>query len=318
MKAAVRSKYGSSDVLSIKEVPAPTPKNNELLIRVYATTVNRSDCHVLTGKPFPMRLFTGLFKPRSAITGSDFAGQIKQVGKDVKNFHVGDQVMGFGGGFGCAAHAQFIVIPEAKRIVTMPDNLSYDQAAACLEGAYYAASIINGLKPKAGQKALVYGATGAIGSSYVQFLKFCGVYVTAVCKGENAGLIKSLGADKVIDYLTNDFTKDSEKYDFVFDAVGKTTFFRCKPILKDKGLYTSSGGVENIFLLFITPIFGGKRVVFHIPKDFKRELNFIKELILKGKFRPVIDRKYPLENIAEAYDYVASEQKIGNVVITVD
>ncbi len=319
MKAAVRSKYGLPGDLSIKELDIPTPKDDEVLIRVHATTVNRSDCHVLSGRPFFMRFFTGLFKPRSSIIGTDFAGEIAAVGSRVQSFKAGDKIMGFGGVFGCGSHAQYFTLPETKAvkaIVTMPDNITYDQAAACLEGAFYAASGINELKLKAGQKALVYGATGAIGSSYVQFLRNEGVYITAVCSSENAELIRSLGADKVIDYKREDFTKDNERYDFVFDAIGKSSFVKCKRLLKKKGIYTSSNGLINILWVFITPLFGGKKVVFSPPKSITEGLNFIKSLIEKGSFKPVIDRKYPLDKITEAYKYVATGQKIGNVIIT--
>lgn len=321
MKAAVRTKYGLPGDLSIKELDIPTPADNEVLIRVYATTVNRSDCHVLSGKPWFMHLFTGLFKPRASIIGSDFAGQVEAVGSTVQAFKNGDKVMGFGGVFGCGSHAQYFVLPEMKAIeymVLMPGNLDYEHAAACLEGTFYAASGINQLKPKAGQKALVYGATGAIGSAYVQFFKYYGVYVTAVCAGENAELVRSLGADKVIDYKTQDFAKDNEQYDYVFDAVGKTNFFKCKPLLNKKGMFSSSAGLGNVFLTLVTPLFGGKKVLFRAPKDISGELNFIKGLVEKGKFKPLIDRKYPLEKIAEAFTYVASGQKIGNVIITMD
>lgn len=318
MKAAVYTKYGIPGDLSIKELDIPTPTGNEVLIRVHATTVNRSDCHVLSGKPFFMRLFTGLFKPRKSIIGTDFAGQIEAVGPDVKSFKAGDKIMGFGGVFGCGAHAQYFTIPETKGIVFMPANLTYDQAAACLEGAYYAVAEFIILKPKPGQNAMVYGATGAIGSSYVQFLKHNGVSVTAVCSKENNELVRSLGADKVIDYKTEDFTKDNEKYDYVFDAVGKCSFFQCKHLLKKKGIFSSSNGLINILWAMITPVLGGKKVFFSAPKDIKGGLSFIKELIEKGSFKPVIDRKYPIDQIAEAYKYVATGQKIGNVVITMD
>ena len=321
MKAAFRSKYGSAEVLSIKEIETPTPTDNDVLIKVYAATINRSDCHVITGKPFVMRLFTGLFKPKLSITGSDFAGQIAAIGKNVTSFKVGDRVMGFGGGlFGIESHAQYFLLPEAKAIkviVSMPVKLTYEEAAACLEGAFYAVSGVT-LNPKAGQKALVYGATGAIGSSHVQFLKYYGVYVTAVCRGEHSALVKSLGADKVIDYTKEDFTKDDGQYDFVIDAVGKSSFFKCKRLLKKNGIYTSSGGAENLILVLITPLLGGKKVVFKPPKNIKWGLSFIKELIEKGSFRPVIDRTYPLDKIAEAFTYVASGQKVGNVIITMD
>jgi NADPH:quinone reductase-like Zn-dependent oxidoreductase len=321
MKAAVRSKYGLPGDLTIKELDIPTPKDGEVLIRVYATTVNRTDCHVLSGRPLFMRLFTGLFKPRSSIIGSDFVGEIAAVGSSVQSFKAGDKIMGFGGVFGCGSHAQYFILPETKAtkaIILMPGNITYDQAAACLEGAFYAASGINQLKLKAGQKALVYGAMGAIGSSYVQFLKNYGVYITAVCSSENTELVRSLGADKVIDYRTDDFTKDSEQYDFVFDAVGKSSFVKCKKLLKKNGIYTSSNGLINILWLFITPLFGGKKVVFSPPKSIKAGLNFIKDLVENGRFRPVIDRKYPIDKIAEAFTYVATGQKIGNVIITMD
>ena len=321
MKAAVRTKYGLPGDLSIKELDIPIPKDDEVLIRVHAATVNRSDCHVLSGKPFFMRLLTGLFKPKASIIGSDFAGEIESVGSTVHSFKPGDKIMGFGGAIGCGSHAQYFTLPERKALkmmITMPPNLTFDQAAACLEGAFYAAAQVNPLNPKPGQKALVYGATGAIGSSYVQFLKYYGVYVTAVCRGENNDLVRSLGADKVVDYTKEDFTKDSERYDFIFDAVGKISFFKCKRLLKKKGGYTSSGGWENIFLLMITPLLGGKKVFFSFAVKIPTELNFIKELIMKGKFTPVIDRKYPIDKIAEAYVYVASGQKIGNVIITMD
>jgi len=321
MKATVRSKYGPPEVLSIQELEIPTPKDNELLIRVYATTANRSDYHVLTGRPFIMRLFTGLFKPKSAIIGTDFAGQIEAVGSTVTSFKIGDKVMGFGGVFGCGSHAQYFTLPESKAIkvmVLIPDNVTYDQAAACLEGAFYAASGLNWLNPKAGQKALVYGATGAIGSSHVQYLKYYGVYTTAVCGGENRELVKSLGADKVIDYKTEDFTKDTERYDYVFDAVGKSSFAKCKRLLKKNGIFLPANGLENIFLAPITWLLGGKKVAFIPPKNITGNLNFIIGLVEKGSFRPVIDRKYPLDKIAEAFTYVATGQKIGNVVITMD
>jgi len=321
MKAAVRTKFGLPGDLAIKELPIPTPADNEVLIRVYASTVNRSDCHVLSGKPFYMRLFVGLFKPKSSIIGSDFTGQIEAVGSAVKTFKPGDKIMGFGNVFGCGSHAQFFKLTETKAIesmVLMPDNLDYVQAAACLEGAFYAASSINQLKPTAGQKVMIYGATGAIGSAYVQLFKYYGLYVTAVCGRENFALVKSLGADKLIDYKTEDFTKDKEQYDYVFDGVGKTSFFQCKPLLKKKGLYSTSGGMGQFFLLMVNPLLGGKKIYFRPPKDIAGELNFIKGLVEKGKFKPVIDREYSLEKIAEAYIYVASGQKIGNVIITMN
>ena len=315
MKAAVRTKYGDGNVLSIREIAKPTPADNEVLIRVYAASVNRSDYHVLTGKPFPMRLFTGLFKPKLAVTGCDFAGRVEATGTSVTLFKVGDKVMGFGGGLGSGTHAQYITFNETKRIVVMPGNITYEQAAACLEGTYYAAIGINQIKPTAGQKALIIGATGAIGAAYVQFFKYYDVYVTAVCGGENSERVIAWGADKIIDYKTQDFTKDDEQYDFVIDAVGKSTFAKCKPLLNKNGMYAPSGGPENILWAIVTPLLGGKKVLF--PKDDKGNMHFIKELVEKEKFKPVVDRIYPLQKISEAFTYVASGQKIGNVIITI-
>jgi len=318
MKAAFRSEYVPPGVLSIQEIDKPTPTGNEVLIRVYAASANRTDYHVLTGKPNFMRLFTGLSKPRLTITGSDFAGQVEAIGPAVKIFKVGDKVMGFGGVFGIGSHTEYITFPEAKGIVLMPHNITYEQAAACLEGTYYSAAGINYLKPMAGQKALVYGASGAIGSADVQFLKYYGLYVTAVCGGENSELLRSLGADKVIDYKTQDFTKDEERYDYIFDTVAKTGFLKCKPLLTRNGIFSSSGGFEYMAWALITKFSGGKKVLFIAPKDIKGNLGFIKKLIEEGSFRPLIDRTYPLEKIAEAFTYVGTGQKIGNVIITMD
>ena len=312
MKAAVRTKYGSPDVLNIMEVEEPTPYDNEVLIRVHATTVNRTDLGILLGEPFILRFFYGLFKPKSSITGVDFAGKIEAVGKNVLSFKVGDRVWGFKGG----THAQYITIAEDKSITTIPHKISFEQAAASAEGAHYAYNSLRKVNLKSGQKVLVNGATGAIGSALVQFLKYFGANITAVCDKKNIELVKGLGADKVIDYTKEDFTKEDEKYNFVFDAVGKSSFAKCKPLLQPGGVYTSTDGFENIFLSFITSIKGGKKVIFKLPTDTKKSILFISDLLEKEKFKPVIDRKYPLENIAEAYHYVATGTKTGNVIIT--
>ncbi len=318
MKAAFRTKYGSSAVLSIQDIEKPIPKEGELLIRVYASTVNRSDCHILTGKPFFMRFFTGLFKPRNKITGTDFVGQIEAIGEKVSSFKIGDRVMGFGGVFGVKSHATYMVFPEKKGIITMPANLDFNQAAACLEGTFYAASILRFLKPVAGKKAMVKGATGAIGSANLQILKYYGLYVTAICGGENRELVKSLGADKIIDYKTEDFTKDEERYDYFFDTAGVYSYKKSKHLLTKNGMYFPSNGLYNFFLALIHSFRKGKKVKFSAPRDIQGTLSFIKELVEKGKYRPVIDRYYPLEQVPAAFDYVATGQKTGNVVITID
>ena len=316
MKAAVRSKYGTAEVLSIQEVPKPTPGKNEILIKVHATTVNRSDYHVLTGKPFFMRFFTGLFKPSLSITGSDFAGEVEEVGENVKSFKAGDGVMGFVD-MGLKSHAQYMTLPET-RAIKAPINTNYDEAVACIEGAFYALSAVRKMKPVAGQNALVIGGTGAIGSAFIQFLKYYNVSTTAVCAGEHSDLVRLLGAERIIDYKTEDFIKDNDKYDLVFDAVGNNSFVKCRPLMKNKGLYSSTGGFGNTFWIIITPVLGGKKALFAIPKNVNGSLAFIRDLIENGKFKPVIDRTYQLEKIVEAYAYVASGQKIGNVIISMD
>ncbi len=314
MKAAVHTTYGPPDSLHVQETEKPLPGDDEVLIRVYAATVNRTDCHLLTGKPLYMRLFAGFSKPKLPITGTDFAGQIEAKGKNIRSLKVGQRVIGFEF-LGLRSHADYLTISEKKELVIIPDTITYEQAAACIEGAFYALNVINTIKPGSGQKALVIGATGAIGSSYVQFLKNAGCSVTAVCGVENSELVKSIGADKIIDYRKEDFTKLNERFDFIFDAVDQTTFALCKPLLKKNGLFNSSGGLINIFLSMISPLTGGKKVVFVAPKDPGKHLNQILELVALGKFKPVIDRKYSLDEIAAAFSYVMSGQKIGNVII---
>jgi len=323
MKAIVYQKYGSPDVLQLKEVEKPTPKDNEVLIKIFATTVNRTDCATIRAIPFFARFVTGLFKPKKQIPGTEFAGKIEEIGKNVKSLKVGDKVFGFNDQ-GSGSHAQYMTISEDKAI-TIPKNITYEQAAASTEGAHYAYNFIKKVKLEKGQKVLVNGATGAIGSAAVQLLKYFDVNVTAVCNTKNIELVKSLGADRVIDYTKEDFTKDNQKYNFVFDAVGKSSFFKCKQLLQPGGVYISSDlgyMAQNIFLPLITPIIkpmiGNKKTVFPIPTDIKGSLVLIKKLIEQGKFKAVIDRKYPLEQIVEAYKYVETGQKTGNVVITVE
>jgi len=320
MKAIVCTKYGPPDVLQLKEVEKPTPKDKEVLIRVYATTVNRTDCAMLRAEPFISRFFTGLFKPNKPILGTEFAGKIEAVGENVMSCKVGDKVFGFNEG-GLGSHAQHMTISEDKALTTIPKNITYEQAAASTEGAHYAYNFIKKVKLRSGHKVLVNGATGAIGSAAVQLLKYFSANVTAVCNTKNIELVKSLGADKVIDYTKKDFTKDDQKYNFIFDAVGKSSFAKCKPLIQPGGVYISSelgSMAQNPFLALITPIIGNKKVIFPIPKDCRGSILFIKKLIEKEKFKAVIDRKYPLEQIVEAYRYVEKGHKKGNVVIIVE
>ncbi len=323
MKAIVYTKYGPPDILQLKDVAKPVPRDNEVLIKVYATTVNRTDCATIRAKPFFARLFTGIFKPKKQIPGTEFAGKIEAVGKNVKSLKVGDKVFGFNDQ-GSGSHAQYLTISEEKALTTIPRNITYEQAAASTEGAHYAYNSIRKVNLKSGQKALVNGATGAIGSAAVQLLKYFDVNVTAVCNTENIELVKSLGANKVIDYTKEDFTKDEEKYNFVFDAVGRSSFAKCRPLLQSGGIYISSDlgyMAQNVFLPLITPIIKpmieNKKTVSPFPTDIRRTMLLVKKLIEEGRFKAVIDRKYPLEQIVEVYKYVKKGQKTGNVVITV-
>ena len=324
MKAIVYTKYGPPEVLQLKEVDKPVPKDNEVLIRIYATTVNRTDCATIRAKPFFARLLTGILKPKKQIPGTEFAGEIEEIGKDVESFKVGDKVFGFDDQ-GSESHAQYMTISKDKALTTIPGNITYEQAAVSTEGVHYAYNFIKKVNLKSGQKVLVNGTTGAIGSAAVQLLKYFDVNVTAVCNTKNIELVKSLGADKVIDYTKEDFTKDEERYNFVFDTVGKSSFFKCKRLLQSGGVYISSDlgyMYQNVFLPLITPIIkpvlGNKKTVFPVPTDTRGSVLLIKRLIEEGKFKTVIDREYPLEEIVEAYKYVETGGKTGNVVITVE
>src|SRR3989339_111565 len=321
MKAILYTKYGPPEVLQLKEVEKPTPKDNEVLIKIYATTVNQTDYGFRKPEyPLIIRLINGLFRPKKNILGSELAGEIVSIGKDVKTFKIGDQVFGLStSNFG--THAEYVCIPETGSIATKPSNISYEEAAAICDGAYLALSNIKKIDFKKARKILINGASGSIGSAAVQLAKYFGAEITAVCNTKNLELVKSLGANEVIDYTKEDFTKSGQLYDVVFDAVGKSSFFRCKKLLKPGGIYFSTdlGFLsQNIFLVLLTSIIGGKKVLFPIPKVSKEDIVFFKELIEKGKYRAVIDRSYRLEDIVEATKYVETGQKTGNVVITLE
>jgi len=320
MKAIVYTKYGPPDVLQLKEVPKPTPKDNEVLIKIHATTVNRTDCGFR--KPeyrFIIGFINGFFKPKKTILGSELAGEIEAIGKDVKTFKPGDQVFGLST-YNFGAHAEYICIPEKGSITMKPANMLYEEAAAICDGAFLAINYIRKIDYEKVPNILINGASGSIGSACVQLAKYYGATITAVCTAKNFELIKLLGADEVIDYTKEDFTKNGQQYNVVMDAVGKSSFFRCKKILKPGGVYYSTDlgfMAQNIFLALLTPIFGGKKVKFPIPKDTKEDIIFLKELIEAGKYKAVIDRTYRLEEIVEATKYVETGQKTGNVVIKI-
>jgi NADPH:quinone reductase-like Zn-dependent oxidoreductase len=267
-----------------------------------------------------MRFFTGLTRPRATILGNEFAGEVEAIGSLVTSFKVGDKVFGYNEGqFG--AHAEYLSIREDASLATMPSNMTYEQAAPSTEGSHYALAQIRGAKITRGQDVLVNGATGAIGSAAVQLLKTLGANVTGVCNTDNLELVRGMGADSVIDYTTRDFTKDELRYDVVLDSVGKSSFSQCRRILKPHGIYLSSElgpGAQNPFLALVAPLHGGKKVLFPVPKHDRGMVGYLKDLIEAGDLRPVIDRTYRLDQIVEAYRYVETGQKIGNVVISIE
>ncbi len=320
MMAAVQSRYGPPDVVRVEQVAEPAVGDHDVLVRVRATTVNRTDCAWRAAKPFFMRAFTGLVRPRAPILGNEFAGVVDTLGSRATRFGVGDRVFGYvEGPFG--AHAEYLSLPEDASLATMPANLTFEQAAAGTEGSHYALSHIRAARIQRGQHVLVYGATGAIGSAAVQLLKSMGVTVTAVCGSDGVQIAGGLGADRVIDYLTEDFAQEQEAYDVVLDSVGKSSFGACKPLLKPGGLYLSSElgpHAQNPFLALLAPLHRGKRVLFPIPKHDQEMMQYLGGLMASGDFTPVIDRTYPLTRIVDAYRYVETGRKLGNVVITID
>ena len=319
MKAAVQHRYGPPEVVRIEEVRKPTPGEHELLVKVHATTVNRTDCGYRAARPFFIRPFSGLVSPKAKILGNEFAGELEAVGRDVTQFAAGDRVFGYvEGRFG--AHAQFLTVPENGMIATMPRGRTFEEVAPSTEGSHYALACIRWAKIERGDDVLVYGATGAIGSAAVQLLKHLGAHVTAVCGPEHLALVEGLGADRVVDHTAGDFTMDDQTYDVVIDAVGKSSFGRCKPLLKAQGIYLSSDlgpFSQNAVLPIATRLSRGKKVVFPLPREDPSMATYFRELIEAGAFTPVIDRRYPLEEIVEAYRYVETGQKVGNVVLTV-
>ncbi|MBN1217335.1 MAG: NAD(P)-dependent alcohol dehydrogenase [Anaerolineae bacterium] len=325
MKAIVYEKYGPPEVLQLKEVEKPVPQDNEVLIRVYATSVTTGDCNardsvfVPPGFGLLPRLMFGLRKPKRTILGMELAGEIEAIGKNVKLFRKGDQVFGItGASFG--AYAEYVCIAEDGRLVIKPTNITYEEAAAIPFGATTALFFLRDLAHiRSGQKILIHGASGCVGTYAVQLAKYYGAEVTGVCSTTNLALVKSLGADKVIDYTQEDFTISGEIYDLIFDTRGKTSFLSCRNSLKQKGLYLAgAGGLREFVQMAWTSMTGGQKVLAGMAPDRTENLIFLKELVEAGKIKPVIDRSYPLAQIVEAHRYVDQGHKKGNVVITVE
>lgn len=318
MRAVVFDRYGPPEVLRIEDVERPEPKDNEVLVKVHATTVNRSDCGFRGGDPFFVRIFTGLLRPKYRTPGMELAGEVAAVGAEVSEFAVGDEVFGLRGS---GANAEYVCVRERGALAQKPVGMTFEEAAAVSDGSCIAIACLKKADLRQGRSILIYGASGSIGTAAVQLAKELGAHVTAVCNTKTLELVRSLGADAVVDYTQGDFTKNGETYDVVFDAVGKHSFRRCRRSLKPGGIYieTDLGFMWHVpALALLTRWIGDKRVTLPIPKYTKDDVLFVKGLIEAGKYRPVIDRTYPLEDVVEATRYVETGQKTGNVVLTLN
>ena len=322
MKAIICTKYGAPDVLQLQEVEKPVAKDNEVLIKVYAATATASSLNGRKGEPIFARLLTGLTKPNKNILGAELAGKIEAVGKGVKLFKHGDQVFGIDYR-GQGAYAEYICRPEDGALVIKPTESTYEECVAIIEGALTALAFLRDkANIQSGQKVLIYGASGSVGTASIQVAKYFGAEVTGVSSTANLELVKSLGADMVIDYTNENFIKNGRTYDIIFDTVGKTSFSRCKGSLEPKGFYLNAGNAATLFPMLWTSKFSSKKAVITATglrpaSEMTKGLIFLKELMEAGKIKPVIDRRYPLEQTAEAHRYVDKEQKKGSVVITV-
>jgi NADPH:quinone reductase-like Zn-dependent oxidoreductase len=321
MRAVVHDTYGPPTVLRIEEVERPTPEDDEVLVKIHAATVNRTDCHIRGAKPFLWRIFgAGFLRPKQRLSGSDFAGEVVEVGPNVNDFASGDRVFGTSG-YRFGAHAEFICMPEDGRIARMPDGMSFEDGAAICDGALAALTSLQRIDLQPGQRIVVYGASGAMGTAAVQLAKHFGAHVTAVCNTKNVELVRSLGADAVVDYTKEDFAKNGDVYDVVLDAVGKRSFFTCRRALKPDGIYATT---DLGFMWHVPPLLlakrwiGDRKVLLPIGSPTKDDVAFVRGLIDAGEYRAVIDRRYPLEDVVEATRYVETGQKIGNVILTLN
>lgn len=311
-------RYGPPEVVSVRDVAVPTIDPDELLVEVHATTINRTDCHYRAASPFPMRIVTGPLRPRPKIWGCEFAGRVATVGDAVSEFIVGDRVFGYvEGRFG--AHAEYLAVKADRLVTKIPDGCSYVEAAPMTEASHYAKSHLDSAKVTSGTAVLIYGASGGIGVAAVQLAKLAGATVTAVCATDGVALVSSLGPNRVIDYTVSDFTSGHERYDVIVDAWGMLSFRRCARIMKPRGVFTSTGPgphVQNLVLPFTT-MFSKRRVVFRPPKFDRAMLDRFAAMMASGELVAPIDRRYPLDRIVDAYRFVETGRKLGNVVIDV-
>lgn len=318
MKATVHRKYGPPSALGIEEIPTPTAGPKEIRVRVHATTVNRTDCAILTAEYFIMRLYAGLLKPKRLVPGTDFAGTVESVGTEVTRFEVGDRIFGMHDE-GLSSQAEFMIIQQDAAIALIPDHISFEVAAASLEGPHYALNFLDKVKMNPGDRVMINGATGAIGSAALQLMQDKDLHITTTATTPNLELIRSLGADEVIDYKKEDFTKRPGDYHFIIDAVGKSSFRRCRPLLKPKGIYISSEPGprwSNLYYALTTPILGGKQVKFPVPRNTQNSVDLMAVKLGQGTYTPVIERQYRHDDIIDAYKYVIQGIKTGNVVVS--
>lgn len=317
MRAVVHDTYGPPDVLRLEEVPQPVPREHEVLVKVHATTVNRTDTGLRGGTPFASRLVTGLRRPRRRILGTEFAGEVAGAGTAVTEFHTGDRVFGLNP-WRFGTHAEYVCVPESAPIAHMPEEITFEEAAAIYDGALLAQMNLRRAELRSGQRVLIYGASGSIGTAGVQLAAAVGAQVTAVCNTRNFGVVKGLGADELIDHTEQDFTQNGQMYDIIFDAVGKHSFKRSRNSLQPGGVYIGTDGLRNVVMALAPVHLSGLRTVMVIPPRYSRkDAVLIKELIEAGRYRAVIDRSYPLGEVIEATRYVETEQKTGNVVLRV-
>lgn len=312
MRAVVHDRYGPPEVLRVDVVERPVPKDDEVLVRVRAATVNQTDCHIRRAEPFLWRLFAGLVRPRRKILGTELAGEVEAVGTAVTAFEPGDRVFGVRWG----AHADLVCVRESGLLASIPEGTTFEEAAAVCDGGLQALMHLRRANVGGGTRVLVYGASGSCGTAAVQLAKHFGAHVTAVCNTKNVELARSLGADRVVDYLERDFTREGETYDVVLDAVGKHSFRRCRRALAPGGLFVATDGLHNLLLALWTSRIGRRKVVFAMPRHTRQDVLFLRELVEAGTYRAVIDRCYPLEDVVEATRYVETWQKSGNVVLT--
>ena len=316
MRAVVQDRYGSEDVLRVEEVGAPVPAAGEVLVRVHASTVNRTDVGLRAAKPWFSRFFVGLRRPRQRIPGIELAGVVEAVGGGVTALAAGDRVFGVRSG----AHAELVCVREDGALARIPDGISFEEAAAVPDGAALALACLRKAGALEGKRVLVYGASGSVGTAGVQLAKHFGAHVTAVCDTRHVELARSLGADEVIDYLEEDFARRGETWDVVFDAVGKHSFRRSRRALAPGGVFIETDGGfmwHAPALILLTRFVGDRRVYLGITRYSKADVELLADLLARGEYRAVIDRTYPLEQIAEAHRYVETGRKTGNVVLTV-